>query len=304
MDIGGQTHQFTADYRGAGIRFSVGSELTKTARQTILEVPETGWVQAINGAGEDRDSAWVGELTDRIDLSAWPEGTRLIWRSERPHPGAQFTIFDEHGYRYMCFITDQDRNDIAVLELRHATAPVSRTDPRRQGHRQRNLPHYAFEHNQTWLETSLIAQDLLAWTKLICLDGELATAEAKRAAPAGLSHRRQARPSRATHPPQARSRLALVTSVRRGVPAPADDPGALLSTHRTRGRPSQPIPRRPTLFACPKPYRRRHKHHTDQRPSRARPHADSDAHPPLTPPRPNRCHHRDHNGASRLTVCG
>ena len=44
----------------------------------------------------------------------------------------------------------------------------------------RNLPHYAFEHNQTWLETSLMAQDLLAWTKLICLDGELATAEPKR----------------------------------------------------------------------------------------------------------------------------
>jgi hypothetical protein len=25
----------------------------------------------------------------------------------------------------------------------------------------RNLPHYAFAHNQTWLEVSLIAQDLL-----------------------------------------------------------------------------------------------------------------------------------------------
>ncbi len=44
----------------------------------------------------------------------------------------------------------------------------------------RNLPHYAFEHNQTWLETSLIAQDLLCWTKLLCLTGELATAEPKR----------------------------------------------------------------------------------------------------------------------------
>jgi Transposase DDE domain group 1 len=44
----------------------------------------------------------------------------------------------------------------------------------------RNLPHHAFEHNQTWLETSLIAQDLLTWTKLTCLTGELATAEPKR----------------------------------------------------------------------------------------------------------------------------
>lgn len=44
----------------------------------------------------------------------------------------------------------------------------------------RNLPHHAFEHNQTWLELSLIAQDLLCWTKLICLDGALAQAEPKR----------------------------------------------------------------------------------------------------------------------------
>ena len=44
----------------------------------------------------------------------------------------------------------------------------------------RNLPHHAFAHNQTWLESSLIAQDLLCWTRLICLTGELAKAEPKR----------------------------------------------------------------------------------------------------------------------------
>ena len=46
-------------------------------------------------------------------------GSRLICRSERPHPGAQFQIFDEHGYRYTCFLTDQDGTDIVQLELRH-----------------------------------------------------------------------------------------------------------------------------------------------------------------------------------------
>src|ERR1051326_4114641 len=29
-------------------------------------------------------------LRDLVDLSTWPEGTRLIVRRERPHPGAQF----------------------------------------------------------------------------------------------------------------------------------------------------------------------------------------------------------------------
>ena len=44
----------------------------------------------------------------------------------------------------------------------------------------RNLPHHASELSQTWLELPLIAQDLLCWTKLMCLDVELAIAEPKR----------------------------------------------------------------------------------------------------------------------------
>jgi Transposase DDE domain group 1 len=180
-DIGGATHAFTADCRDANIRFSVGYELGETVRQAILDLPETAWVQAIDADGSDRDGAWVAELTEPLDLSAWPQGSRLICRRERPHPGAQFTIFDEHGYRHTCFLTDQTGDDIAALELRHrGRARVE--DSIRAGKEtgMRNLPHHAFEHNQTWLETSLIAQDLLAWTKLICLTGELAAAEPKR----------------------------------------------------------------------------------------------------------------------------
>jgi hypothetical protein len=180
-DIGGATHAFTADCREANIRFSVGYELGESVRRAILDLPETAWVQAINADGEDRDGAWVAELTEQLDLSAWPHGSRLIVRRERPHPGAQFQIFDEHGYRHTCLLTDQTGENIAALELRHrGRARVE--DSIRQGKDtgMRNLPHHAFEHNQTWLETSLVAQDLLAWTKLTCLTGELATAEPKR----------------------------------------------------------------------------------------------------------------------------
>lgn len=138
-------------------------------------------MQAIDAGGKARKGAWVAELTDHLDGSAWPEGSRLIVRRERPHPGAQFTIFDEHGYRHTCFLTDQDGNEIAVLELRHrGRARVEDSIRAGKDTGMRNLPHYAFEHNQTWLEISLIAQDLLAWMKLVCLDGELANAEPKR----------------------------------------------------------------------------------------------------------------------------
>jgi len=180
-DIGGATHAFTADCREAAIRFSVGYELGDTVRAAILEVAEIAWMQAIDAVGENRDGAWVTELTDLVELSAWVKGTRLICRRERPHPGAQFQIFDEHGYRYTCFLTDQDGNDIAELELRHrGRARVEDSIRNAKDTGMSNLPHHAFEHNQTWLELSLIAQDLLTWTKLICLTGELTTAEPKR----------------------------------------------------------------------------------------------------------------------------
>lgn len=179
-DIGGATHAFTSDCDEANIRFSVGYELNDTVRQAILDLPETAWVQAIE-AGKDREGAWVAELTDHLDLSGWPEGTRLICRRERPHPGAQFTIFDEHGYRHTCFLTDQDGEDIAALELRHrGRARVEDSIRAAKDTGMRNLPHHAFEHNQTWLEVSLIAQDLLTWMKLTCLDGKLQKAEPKR----------------------------------------------------------------------------------------------------------------------------
>ncbi|MDQ2759224.1 MAG: IS1380 family transposase [Actinomycetota bacterium] len=180
-DIGGQTHAFTADCHDAGIRFSVGYELNDTVRTAILETPEPAWTQAINAGGEDRQGAWVAELTDHVELTAWPEGSRLIVRRERPHPGAQFTIFDEHGYRHTCFLTDQAGENIAELELRHrGRARVEDSIRAGKDTGMRNLPHHAFAHNQTWLETSLIAQDLLTWMKLICLTGELASAEPKR----------------------------------------------------------------------------------------------------------------------------
>ena len=235
-DIGGATHAFTSDCREANIRFSVGYELTETVRQAILALPETAWTQAIDAGGEDREGAWVAKLTDDLDLSAWPEGSRLICRRERPHPGAQFTIFDEHGYRHTCFLTDQEGQDIAVLELRHrGRARVEDSIRAGKDTGMRNLPHYAFEHNQTWLEVSLIAQDLLCWMKLICLDSDLARAEPKRlrqrllhVAAKLVRHGRRTRL-------RLDRRLALIPTARRRIHAPAREPSALLNNHRDRG---------------------------------------------------------------------
>lgn len=181
-DIGGRTHAFTSDCRDAGIRFSVGYEVDERVRGTITDLPESAWQSAIDGDGQEREGAQVTELTDHLDLSSWPEGTRLIVRRERPHPGAQLSVLDcETGYRHTAFITDQQGADIAALELRHRRrARVE--DAIRTGKEtgMRRMPFAAFEHNAAWLEISLAAQALLRWAALLCLPGELALAEPKR----------------------------------------------------------------------------------------------------------------------------
>lgn len=180
-DIGGRTHAFTQDCRDAGIRFSVGYEVDERVREAILSLPDSAWEQAIDAEGKERKGAQVTELTNRLDLSTWPEGTRLIVRRERPHPGAQFCVFDAHGYRHTAFITDQDGTDIAALELRHrrhARVEDSIRTGKETG--MRAMPFAAFEHNRAWLEVSLLAQAILRWNALLCLEGALALAEPKR----------------------------------------------------------------------------------------------------------------------------
>ncbi len=151
-------------------------------REALSGQPELAWKQAIDGEKAEREGAQVTELTDRIDLSAWPAGTRLIVRRERPHPGAQLSVFDcEAGYRHTAFITDQKDDDIAALELRHRRrARVEDAIRIAKETGMRKMPFAAFAHNQAWLEFSLLAQALLRWIALLCLQGELAAAEPKR----------------------------------------------------------------------------------------------------------------------------
>lgn len=181
VDIGGRTKAFASDCRDAGIGFSLGYELRDRAQEAILSLPQSAWHQAIDAEGKAREGAQVAELTEEIDLSTWPRGTRLIVRRERPHPGAQFEVFDTDGYRHTAFITDQVDAEIADLELRHRRrARVE--DAIRTGKEtgMRSLPFRAFAHNRVWLELSLIAQELLCFTRSLCLAGDLALAEPKR----------------------------------------------------------------------------------------------------------------------------
>src|SRR3954451_16597463 len=105
-DSAGATHGLIDYCREANLRFSVGYELTESVRAAILKLPADAWVAALKQDGSERNNGDVVEITDRVDLSSWPLGSRLIVRRERPHPGAQLSFTDHDGYRFQAILTD------------------------------------------------------------------------------------------------------------------------------------------------------------------------------------------------------
>lgn len=181
-DTAGCSHDFVNACSERGVRFAVGHNLTAEIAAVVTQVPKRRWSPAISADGtEEREGAWVTEVTDLVDLSRWPEGTRMIARREEPHPGAQLTFTDLDGHRYQVFLTDHPEGDVCFLEALYrgrGRAERAICDAKDTG--LSNLPSTSFAINAAWLTEVLIASDLLAWTKGLCLEGELARAEPKR----------------------------------------------------------------------------------------------------------------------------
>lgn len=180
-DAAGATHAFAKALRERAIGFSLGYYVDERVGQAALSLPPAAWQPALDADGGEREGAWVAELTGHVDLAAWPSGTRLIVRRERPHPGAQLRFTDHDGHRYTCFLTDQEGADISSLERRHRLH--ARVEDRIQESQELGLgrlPFQALEPNLAWFELALLAQDLLAWLRALVLSGDLALAKPKR----------------------------------------------------------------------------------------------------------------------------
>lgn len=147
---------------------------------------------------------------------------------EDPHPGAQFSFTDIEGHRFQCFMCDSIDDDIAFLEARHRSH--ARVEDRIRAAKDlglRNLPFCDFAANAAWVEVVLMAQDLLAWTRRLCLPGELAKAEPKRLRYALWHTAGPARAPRPHHDAAPVTDLAVGAGADLGVPAAARsaDPG-------------------------------------------------------------------------------
>jgi hypothetical protein len=178
-DSAGATHAFAEICVERGVGFSFGFPVDHRIQRIVDAIPDSCWhpaLQTDRGDGDDlRDGAWVAEATGMIDLTGWPEGSRLILRKERPHPGAQLTFTDVDGMRITALLTNTRPGVVtgqaAGLELRHRQhARVEDRIREAKATGLRNFPCRAWNENNAWLEVVLSAVDLVCWTQLIAFD--------------------------------------------------------------------------------------------------------------------------------------
>ena len=199
---------------GYQLIYSVGWELGAREKAAITEVLEEAWQIAVDEHGEVRErradqacgglhcahrrcwieEAHVTELTsllregpagDRLD--GWPAKVRVFARRERPHPGAQLTLFEaEDGWRYTLWVTNLTsstkgwRGQPAYIDAAHrAHARVEDAIRTGKDCGIGKFPSTALAMNKAWQAAALTAATLLAWLKLLALDGSLAKAEPK-----------------------------------------------------------------------------------------------------------------------------
>ncbi len=187
-DSAGGTKSFTNGLRARNIRFAVvaRSQDTLTAAIATANEDPNRWETAVDQSGDpvdattDGSQAAVCEVTDLIDLTGWPEGTRVIIRRQPNHPGAQTTLLPDLDYRFWGHYTDQAGEPVELDRQMRAHAHVEDHIGRLKDSGLERFPFTNFQANQAWLQTVMWAADLARWFQLLCLVGPLARAKPRR----------------------------------------------------------------------------------------------------------------------------
>jgi hypothetical protein len=179
-DSAGCTNGFVQGCRARNIGFCVVARRSAQIHSAILHtIGDDAWTPARTQRGEERPGAAVIELTDRVDTSGWPDGTRLIVRREPLHPGAQRSLFPSETYRYWGHWTDQPGTPVELDVTMRAHARVEDHIRRLKASGLERFPFTDLDANRAWLAIIAMAADLVAWFQLLCLTGPLTSAEPK-----------------------------------------------------------------------------------------------------------------------------
>jgi hypothetical protein len=172
-DSAGCTKEFLTACRARRVSFFVSArtnaQITGALYRTI-DIPEL-WQPSLTQAGELREGAGVCELTNYVNLSSMPEGTRLIVRREPLHPGAQRSLFPSDDFRYWGFYSDVAGDPVDLDVTMRAHAHVESHIQRLKESGLSRFPFTSFEANSNWLMSVALAGDLVRWFQLLCLKG-------------------------------------------------------------------------------------------------------------------------------------
>jgi len=172
---------FVSHARARNVGFAVVARSNAAIHGAISRIASDDdyWEPALRQDGEERPGAAVAELTDLVDLSGWPSGTRLIVRREPLHPGAQQSLFPSSMFRYWGHYTDAAGDPVALDVHMRAHAHVEDNIRRLKDSGANRFPFVDFDANRTWLAVVCFADALVRWFQQLCLTGALAIAEPK-----------------------------------------------------------------------------------------------------------------------------
>jgi Transposase DDE domain group 1 len=172
---------FALACRARNVGFAVVARSNEQIHAAISRVAydSQSWQPAVRQNGEVRQGAAVVEVTDLVDLSDWPGGTRLIIRREPLHPGAQQSLFPSQCYRYWGHYTDADGDPVELDRHMRAHAHVEDNIRRLKDSAANRFPFCDFDANAAWLAVACMADSVVRWFQQLCLSGPLAAAEPK-----------------------------------------------------------------------------------------------------------------------------
>lgn len=167
--------------RARNVGFAVVARRNASIHAAISRITSDDdcWRRAIRQDGEPRPGAAVAELTELVDLSDWPDGTRLIVRREPLHPGAQQSLFPSTMFRYWGHYTDADGDPVDLDAHMRAHAHVEDHIQRLKDSGANRFPFIDIDANRAWLAVVCFADALIRWFQQLCLTGPLAVARPK-----------------------------------------------------------------------------------------------------------------------------
>ena len=156
-DSAGCSTRFVAGCRQRNIGFAVVARSNANIHNGISRIrhDENRWRPGRRCSGDTAQRSHVAEITDLVDLTAWPAGTRLIVRREHLHQGAQRSLFPSLQYRYWGHYTDNTGDPVELDAHMRDHAHVEDHIKRLKDSGLERFPFTDPDANRAWMQLGL-----------------------------------------------------------------------------------------------------------------------------------------------------